>query len=320
MSVGNHNYDKRRSFRYAVVADRRVCELKIGETLMPALLGDESAGGFSVLVLCAAAPPTDQPTEIHTVGGWYHVRIVHIQEIGLPPEDADKGAGAGIGFRLGLHRMGEVTAPDRFDFSRFVAKFFPGSRQWSVPSGIPAVVGLLFAVIIMVFSYGIVRSPWRPWNDGTTQWHSTAAPTAPRSEPASTQRGSSPSGPSKEQGTSYAVKLKSLETVLKLPGADALTLPDVVKHLELTAEQQQSIRELITATAQAVRKLDLTTPGRQRQEILNQRTQLLDQTRRMAFELLTKEQREEWEKLIHPETATKSSPGQPPTQQPAAGK
>ena len=97
-------------------------------------------------------------------------------------------------------------------------------------------------------------------------------------------------------------------------------LPDVVKQLELTADQQQRISQLIAMTSQAVRNLDLQMSGRQRQEILSQRTRLLDQAHREALKLLNEQQRAEWEKLTSPEATAAPAAAQPPAQPAAAGK
>jgi hypothetical protein len=340
MSVKQHNQDQRKSFRCAVVADRRFCELKIGETVSPAKLVDESAGGFSVLVQFPTAPATDQPIEIHTVGGWYHARIVHVQESKPEDDEASEGTDSGTWFRLGLHRLGEVTMPDRFSLSRLVEKFFPGSGQWRVPSGVPMVLGLLFAVLMIALSFAVIRSPWRPWKEeGVKQWHAPAAPSTPpstppsappstpsvdvlqpRSQPASTEGFSLFSGRSQDRKPLHVAGLKPIDSLRKLPGADSLMLPDMVKHLELTADQQQRIRQLIAMTSQAVRNLDLQMSGRQRQEIFSQRTRLLEQARREALQLLNEQQRAEWKKLTRPETDAEPVAAQPATQPASAAK
>jgi hypothetical protein len=87
------------------------------------------------------------------------------------------------------------------------------------------------------------------------------------------------------------------QTVRRLSGAAAFTLPEVAARLSLTAQQKQRIGEVIEAMAQAVRNLDQQLQGRQRDYIAQQRQQLLDKAQQDALDVLTPTQRQAWEKL-----------------------
>jgi hypothetical protein len=77
-----------------------------------------------------------------------------------------------------------------------------------------------------------------------------------------------------------------------------LSLPEVVRILQLTTDQQKQIRNLTEQAATAIHDLDKELPGQQRQDITKLREHLLDEARREALELLTKQQREKWDKLV----------------------
>ena len=74
----------------------------------------------------------------------------------------------------------------------------------------------------------------------------------------------------------------------------ALVLPDVVRELHLTPEQQRQIQEIIDAADALMPQIDSEARlrGEGRDQIAQRRDALLDESRRKALQLLTDEQRE----------------------------
>jgi hypothetical protein len=93
--------DDRKSLRNTVPEDRQSCELKMGATLSPAMLLDESRGGFSVLVESREGIKTGRCCKLHTDAGWFKVRVVYIKEAARPRHLT---SGSECWFRLGLRK------------------------------------------------------------------------------------------------------------------------------------------------------------------------------------------------------------------------
>jgi hypothetical protein len=76
----------------------------------------------------------------------------------------------------------------------------------------------------------------------------------------------------------------------------------VIGRLRLSGAQQRQIRRIIDATTGALRQLDLeaSREGVQRRDVAGLREELLDKSRRDALDVLTSEQRAQWDKLLQP--------------------
>jgi hypothetical protein len=94
--------DDRKSSRNPVPKSRRACELKVGGDLLPAVLVDESAGGFAVLIDRVEGLKSGKRAEFHTDMGWCKVRIVYIKKSAAP---AGADAKSDCWFRLGLRKQ-----------------------------------------------------------------------------------------------------------------------------------------------------------------------------------------------------------------------
>jgi hypothetical protein len=93
--------DERRSERCAVPPDRRTCELKVGPRVLPALLADESDGGFAVVVDNLADLKAGKKVKLHTEWGWFTVQIVYVRKVARP---ANADSKSDCWFRLGLKK------------------------------------------------------------------------------------------------------------------------------------------------------------------------------------------------------------------------
>jgi hypothetical protein len=79
--------EERRSCRCTVPKERQSCELKVGDSVLAALLANESKRGFSVLIDRLDGLKVGEKAELHTLWGWFKVRVVFINSV-APPEDA----------------------------------------------------------------------------------------------------------------------------------------------------------------------------------------------------------------------------------------
>ena len=196
-------------------------------------------------------------------------------------------------------------------------------------------IGVLLAIMLVAVPAGLMGVRWHdkpsrakplpPWDNRLMEWlapskspraasSSRAARPAAGKSPFSVSPAESPdsgsstvtsdatAGPDSNQVEESAQfsppTLHGLQdTVRRLPGANALAWPEVVKQLQLTDVQQERIHQLIEDTSRAIRGLDRELSGEQRQQMSELRGALLDQARREAIDLLTPQQRAKWEKL-----------------------
>ena len=126
--------EQRASFRCVVPESRQSCELKIGSGLVPAVLVDESAGGFSVALDRPPGLDAGQTAELHTDAGWFAVRVAHVKPI-VASEGDDPVATEEPSqwFRLGLVRMEEIRAPLPPRVSRFAGNLL--NKLWPSREG-----------------------------------------------------------------------------------------------------------------------------------------------------------------------------------------
>ncbi len=323
MSSERQNQDQRNSFRCMVVDARRRCELKVGSSVLPAMLLNESAGGFAVLVDRLAGLSIDQTAQLHTDAGWFEVLVVHVAEVDPTEDDGIAAGEQNSWFRLGLSRLGEAALPDQPAVSLLAGSLRFHLGQWYPSGGMLTILGVLLAVVAVAAPVALMNMHWHAGPSGVAwllQWSnrsivaSKARHSAPLPGLARPAADDSPfsSGPAFDDGNSVfdpdsgqvrKSRQSSLssqgphDSIRLLPGAAAMALPEIVEQLQLTTDQQEQIRQLIEATSQAMRNLDAQLQGRQRQQISEFRTQLLDESRRKALELLTGQQRVQWEKL-----------------------
>ena len=93
--------DDRKSCRNPVPEARQPCELNIGDNLIPALLMDESRGGFAVMIDRLEGVKSGKRAKLRTDAGWVNVRIIYIKKA-APPAYSDPQSDCW--FRLGLRR------------------------------------------------------------------------------------------------------------------------------------------------------------------------------------------------------------------------
>jgi hypothetical protein len=93
--------EDRKWYRNPVPKERQSCELKVGADLLPALLVDESKGGFAVLIDCREELKCGKKASLHTDMGWFQVRIVYSKKTARPTHVSSK---SDCWLRLGLRK------------------------------------------------------------------------------------------------------------------------------------------------------------------------------------------------------------------------
>ena len=311
MSTDSSLADRRESFRCPVADSRQGCVLQVGDNSLPARLLDESAGGFSVLVESPLGLALDvgQTAELGNDSGWFRVRVMHVMEVEPPEGDAKNFEGEPRSwFRLGLLREREIP-PDEPSVSVFVRNRSVGLQQWFPSHGLFGVSGLLLALAMIAVPLGLVAMSWQ------------AEPSVPANNSGGTGFAADwpgfdrrkfvfPSGGEALQGPRAKGKERLGQPPNRLPGGAVLILPEVARHLRLTKDQQEKLRHLENATAEAMQKLRLNSSLQNDawQHNMKRREELLDQARRQARELLTEEQRAQWETLFAEPPPTEQAP------------
>ncbi len=93
--------DERKSRRSRVQQGRQSCELKVGADLLPALLVDESRGGFAVLIDRLEGLKSGKRVKLRTDMGWFKVRVIYVKKAARP---AHADSNSDCWFRLGLKK------------------------------------------------------------------------------------------------------------------------------------------------------------------------------------------------------------------------
>lgn len=313
--------DDRKSFRCPVADTRQQCELKVGRDMLSARLLDESAGGFAVLVERLAGIEVEQIIHLRTNSGAFIVRVVHVAEVVLPDDDETPVGSEASWFRLGLLRVGEAE-PTRAPTTSLWADTLRCQLSHRCPgSGMLMILGVLLAIIAVALPMEFLAGDFFGGQSGaydrtTESKREKPLPNLapPRAEQSPFSNGNSDSsggrsafdndssfsadhGRTQQSNPSASSEKKWHETARRLPGASAFTMPEVVQELQLTADQQKQIHQLIEATSQAIQALDRQLKGQQRQQISARRAELFGQARREALGILTVEQRAQWQKL-----------------------
>ena len=85
--------------------------------------------------------------------------------------------------------------------------------------------------------------------------------------------------------------------ILRLPGVEPFLNPEVAKALELTPSQMGAFGRLNKTTQEALEDLEKYWESAGRLELARRRNVLLDAARQEALQLLTDQQRQQWEAM-----------------------
>ncbi len=243
-----------------------------------------------------------------------------------PPEDGDSPDEKETQwFRLGLKRLGDAIPPQAPPVStiardlRFrLGQNFP-SKGWFSASGLLLTLAAVSVPLIVIGVLRATRNSGGGETAGIDSWlrlparESGAIPPAETSAPAEDFKKAAPApGDSAPYWTKYfhvsasdlnafhpQSETELLDLVRQLPGPTAFGLTDVARRLSLSKKQQRMIQKLIDAMADVLQKLELDEElhGADRYQINKLRDKLFDDYLHRVLELLTPEQRAEWNVL-----------------------
>jgi len=316
--------EQRQSVRCAVADVRRQSTFITKAGAMPAILLDESAGGFAVALEQSPPVKVGDMAGLQTDTGLYQVQVANIRMI-EPPEDVAVAHSQQAWYRVGLVRLGEVP-PEEPPVSFSLSDLSAHGPQWYANTGVLVFAGLFLTAAAVVVAAWLALSgrymrpvAEAPLSGTANPWVGPASEAASAKEDFSEGRGFTPPpdfervdtrfdpaqslrGSSGKGLSTSATRTKEaiLVAVRRLPGATAMVLPDVAEELKLSEEQRRRIQELVDAVVEAIRMLDLQAAEQQlsREEIVRRRQELHAAARQKALELLTPEQQAHWEKLL----------------------
>jgi hypothetical protein len=285
--------DQRKSYRCVVPAKCQECEVRTGSIIRPAKLLDESSGGFSILVRKPFQVTARQIIQLHTTSGWYNARVVHITDnVRRMPTDenpiSEGGDQEDVWIRLGLCRLCEIGSPEAsfFRWPSFGFANLPG--RWESSSAMSRMMlGMAVTLVVVAASLGILCVHW-----GFTPSKMQTAPLSRANQIDGARQQSTTKQLDHPAGAGKKTKPD------KLAGASPFVVPEVVERLKLNATQRQRIERIIQTSSRAIARLAEGLQDLDRQELSKYRTELLAMARRQAIELLTAEQRTEWNKIV----------------------
>ncbi|MGO9114001.1 MAG: hypothetical protein ACLP9L_32700 [Thermoguttaceae bacterium] len=264
------------------------CLLTIGSQRFVAILAEECDSDLHVLIQGSPLFWVEdsgvlQRANIETV-----VKVSNIVRIEAVENQFASSVPA---FRIGLVRLGQKAmkkgprpAPIPLRKARRnVLSFLPLKRM-------PISVGGLAAVAMIATPLVFVAAAWqhhvRQARSADSQEVVRAAPEMPLSTPTVKQEPAAPAVP------------EPTPEILRLPGAEPFLNPEVAAKLELTPSQTGAFERLHKATQDAFVDLEKYWESGGRSELARRRDVLLDAARQEALQLLTHQQREQWEAMV----------------------
>jgi hypothetical protein len=232
---------------------------------------------------------------------------------------------APLWLRLGLERLGDVFLPEtlshlsNWNLRICLAKLCPSS-------GSIIILGLLVVMVTvggLAAVYALRGSPalrtilqWAgqtmglPEKSAKTPARPTkpaplATPVPQRAKPPKTPAATPPStraGSASRAALPGAVMAKTeelRELRRRLPGAAIFAHPQVIRTLAITEDQQRQIQRIIELTTEAILRLD-SLAGEQGLGQVAEQQRILEAARREAINLLTDQQRQQWEQWQAP--------------------
>jgi hypothetical protein len=290
MSSHRPEIENRRSFRF-VVNDETEGELILADnSRFPVRLLDQSAGGFTVLT--DGPPPIScgDVVQFQTDHVLSEVRVVHTTEIDLANEDSQDSRSERR-FQIGLMRLRDLSVkldeqdqPSQRVRWRVFRHTFDGSRG-AIISGVLAIAVISAAVFSILNS---TPSGQRPVGKSSID-PVVATGTSLAKRDTLSDSAESPNGPTVSPPRQSGQLDFRPDELKHLPGALPFSMAAVVRELQLTDAQLESIRHIINDTDQAI--------ARNAENRL-----LLDASRRKALSLLDAQQRRRWAAMSGAET------------------
>ena len=199
-------------------------------------------------------------------------------------------------FRIGLARLGQPAVKSQpqpaanprekpvVNYSRFCRRPL---GTWC--PRIRLSVGGLIAFAMIVTPLVLVAVAWRH--------HIHQAGSVDSQNPVAAAADSPPSTPPIRQQPAVPPVPEPTPEILRLPGVEPFLTPEVARKLELTPSQTGAFGRLNKTTREALEDLEKYWESAGPSELARRRNVLLEAARQEALELLTDQQRQQWEAM-----------------------
>ena len=311
--------EKRRDHRFNIPNSRQDGELRFGKIRLPIQLFDQSAGGFAAISWSPPGVEIGGTGLLRTGDDWYEIRLVYVTPIDHP--DADEASTLDEQqqcFRVGLFRLGDTVDPDK------------KAEGWSWPTlrnhfedvmpphssmlgfGMLFITAMVVLPIVAILFMRNVKGDFVGDESGLEQ---RIAATANFDESDADWEKLAPANQSGAKwifrsednpvslGRLSNFKEELLHIIPRNPGASVFLLPQVVRQLHITGEQQRQLQQIVDATSQLAADME----GQSNEALSPDQCQnLFNAARGKAMQSLTDEQRSKWQNMLGEKPQNKS--------------
>jgi len=263
------------------------CVLTIGSQDLPAVLADEQATDLHVLI---QGSPLFWVDDIGVLRNSVAETAVRVSNIIRMEESNDDFTGNISSFRIGLVRLASTAVKPR---SPSVEN--PLSSTWAkgltlLPlRRVTPSVGGLIGFILIVTPLIIAAVAW--------QHHIQSTRSAEPFHPAIDSSASPQSTTMTVNKPSVPVIPELARVLSQLPGVEPFLAPEVAKKLKFTPSQTGAFGRLDKTTREALDDLEKDWGSSGQWELARRRNVLFETARQEALQLLTDQQREQWDAM-----------------------
>jgi hypothetical protein len=274
------------------------CLLAIGSQRLPAILGGESATGLYVLIQGSPLFWVEDTGVLRTSEAELAVCVANIVRMETEEDDLASNIPA---FRIGLTRLAgtmypwsaegalrpqSALLPLRKARPKLLSLVTPTMSTWCPRLRVS--LGGLIACAMIVTPLALVAAVWHHAHQADTAHSPTRAVITQSTQPSIVEDGA--------QNSMTAAPAPSQE-ILRLPGVEPFLNPDVARKLELTPSQTSTFGRLDKTTQAALQDLEKYWESAGRLELARRRNVLLEAARQEALQLLTDQQRQQWDAM-----------------------
>lgn len=262
------------------------CILAIGSQFLAAVFAEETESSVHVLIQGNPLFWVEEAGVLQMSDMEVPVRVSNIVRVEME-SDEDEFAPSTPMFRVGLARLGRSEGPLRPEPSPVPAKD-ARSKLLSLstlakirPSwaGLIALAMIVTPLLLMAAAWIYVR------------------PASPAASLEKVTDGAKVELPSSPMGGNSSAPSEPDAAILRLPGVEPFLNEAVARKLELTPSQEGACQRLNDTTQAALVDLEKYWETTGRLEIARRRNVLLEAARREALQLLTDQQRQQWDAL-----------------------
>ncbi len=290
----------RPSLRQVVAPAHPDCLLTMGSQCLAAVLAEEWDAALNVLIQGSPLFWVEDTGILQTPEAEIAVRVSTIVRM---ESDEDELASSVPAFRIGLARLGQpvVKLPPQpavpmEEARRKRLSLLPPTTTMGTwcPTWCPPVrisVGGLLAVALIVTPLLLVALAWR--------YRTSQAGSVDSQRPVAVAADLPSKAPPIQQQPAVPAVPEPTPEILGLPGVEPLLTPKVAKKLALTPSQTGAFGRLNKTTREALQDLEKYWENTGPLELARRRNVLLDAARQEALELLTDQQRQQWDAMTH---------------------